>query len=231
MKRRSSGSADDGDESSLESDIPDPDSGSKTRSSPTRSRRPDSLNWKPSNGRNGHNGHAREEPQPTTTLKPTSLAAPSTPDMALARTPNQSPSPSRRTRRSSRFSPVVLLTSALGIALLIGILRSLVTRQLDPKGCRMSYMRPSYVRFTEFDTEHTRFATKYSLYLYREQGIEQPDKVYPIQPLYFSMRSTVFSLDYFRRQPLILMCLVARYPCAFHSWQCWKLQAGSSDCR
>ncbi|RSM08043.1 GPI inositol-deacylase [Fusarium ambrosium] len=184
MKRRSSGSADDGDESSLESDIPDPDSSSKTRSSPTRSRRPDSLNWKPSNGRNGHNGHAREEPQPSTTLKPTSLAAPSTPDMALARTPNQSPSPSRRTRRSSRFSPVVLLTSALGIALLIGILRSLVTRQLDPKGCRMSYMRPSYVRFTEFDTEHTRFATKYSLYLYREQGIEQPDKLRGIPVLF-----------------------------------------------
>jgi UPF0716 family protein affecting phage T7 exclusion len=70
-----------------------------------------------------------------------------------------------------------LLTSALGIVILISILRSLVTSQLDPKGCRMSYMRPSYVRFTEFDTEHTRFATKYSLYLYREQGIEPPDKV------------------------------------------------------
>lgn len=206
MKRRSSGSADDGDESSLECDIPDPDLSSKTRSSPTRSRRPDSLNWKPSNGRNGHIGHAREEPQPTTTLKPTSLAAPSTPDMALARTPNQSPSPSRRTRRSSRFSPVVLLTSALGIALLIGILRSLVTRQLDPKGCRMSYMRPSYVRFTEFDTEHTRFATKYSLYLYREQGIEQPDKVCPVEPLCFRMWLMILPLHNSRCQPLIPMC-------------------------
>lgn len=34
----------------------------------------------------------------------------------------------------------------------------------------MSYMRPSYVKYSDFDTEHTRFATKYSLYLYREQG-------------------------------------------------------------
>ncbi|KAF4982918.1 hypothetical protein FZEAL_1546 [Fusarium zealandicum] len=184
MKRRSSGSADDGDESSLESDIPDPDHSSKTRPSPTRTRRPSSLNWKPSNGHNGHNGHARDEPQPTTALKPTSLAAPSTPDMALARTPSQSPSPGHRTRRSSRFSLVVLLTSALGLALLFGILRSLVTRQLDPKGCRMSYMRPSYVRYTDFDTEHTRFATKYSLYLYREQGVDQEDKLSGIPVLF-----------------------------------------------
>lgn len=176
MKRRSSGSADDGDESSLESDIPDPDSKLKTRTSPARSRRPSSLNWKPSNDRNGRNDQAREDTQTATALKPTSLAAPSTPDMALARTPTQSPSPNRRTNRP-RFSIVVLLVSALGIALLISILRSLVTSQLDPKGCRMSYMRPSYVRFTEFDTEHTRFATKYSLYLYREQGVEPADKV------------------------------------------------------
>ncbi|KAH6688077.1 PGAP1-like protein-domain-containing protein [Plectosphaerella plurivora] len=36
----------------------------------------------------------------------------------------------------------------------------------------MSYMRPSYIHLKEFDTEHTRFATKYSLHLYREQGID-----------------------------------------------------------
>uniref|UniRef100_A0A0D2XJT7 GPI inositol-deacylase n=1 Tax=Fusarium oxysporum (strain Fo5176) TaxID=660025 RepID=A0A0D2XJT7_FUSOF len=183
MKRRSSGSADDGDESSLDSDIPDPDPNSKTRTSSARARRPSSLNWKPSNDRNGRNGQPREEPRQTTALKPTSLAAPSTPDMALARTPTQSPSPNRRIPRP-RFSIVVLLTSALGIVILISILRSLVTSQLDPKGCRMSYMRPSYVRFTEFDTEHTRFATKYSLYLYREQGIEPPDKLLGIPVLF-----------------------------------------------
>lgn len=189
MKRRSSGSADDGDESSLDSDIPDPDpspktcpSGLSSRPSSARSRRPSSLNWKQSNGRTGRNGHARDDPLSTTTLTRTSLAAPSTPNMALARTPPQSPAPGRRFRRSSPFSIVVLLISALGIALLVGILRSLVTRQVDPKGCRMSYMRPSYVRFTEFDTEHTRFATKYSLYLYREQGIDEEDKVCPFCP-------------------------------------------------
>ncbi|GKU02063.1 gpi inositol-deacylase [Fusarium langsethiae] len=183
MKRRSSGSADDGDESSLESDIPDPDPRLTTRTSPTRIRRPSSLNWKPSHDRNGRNGQARDDIQTAAGLKPTSLAAPSTPDMALARTPTQSPSPNRHTRRP-RFSIVVLLVSTLGIALLLSILQSLVTSQLDPKGCRMSYMRPSYVRFTEFDTEHTRFATKYSLYLYREQGIEPADKLLGIPVLF-----------------------------------------------
>lgn len=39
----------------------------------------------------------------------------------------------------------------------------------------MSYMRPSYARLNDFDTEHTRFASKYSLYLYREQGIMDHD--------------------------------------------------------
>ncbi|BFZ59415.1 GPI inositol deacylase [Saitoella coloradoensis] len=33
-------------------------------------------------------------------------------------------------------------------------------------------MSPSYARLTSFDTEHTRFASKYSLYLYREQGVD-----------------------------------------------------------
>ena len=73
-------------------------------------------------------------------------------------------------RRPWYITIPVLLLSLVGLSLLGTILHSLSTRQLDPKGCRMSYMRPSYVKYSDFDTEHTRFATKYSLYLYREQG-------------------------------------------------------------
>jgi len=29
-------------------------------------------------------------------------------------------------------------------------------------------MRPSFAKLSDFDTEHTRFASKYSVYLYRE---------------------------------------------------------------
>ena len=48
----------------------------------------------------------------------------------------------------------------------------------------MSYMRPSYVRFHEFDTEHTRFATKYGLYLYREHGVDDESKLHGIPVLF-----------------------------------------------
>ena len=34
-------------------------------------------------------------------------------------------------------------------------------------------MRPAYAKFSDFDTEHTRFASKYSLYLYREGGVDE----------------------------------------------------------
>ena len=72
---------------------------------------------------------------------------------------------------------LVLLTTVVGIALLATILSSSVTRQLDPKGCRMSYMSPRYIHLSDFDTEHTRFASKYSLYLYREGGVNEDPMV------------------------------------------------------
>ena len=55
--------------------------------------------------------------------------------------------------------------------------QSFMTRQLDTKGCEMSYMRPIFQEFDDFDTEHTRFASKYSLYLYREGGIDEDSRV------------------------------------------------------
>ncbi|ODV58435.1 Bst1p, partial [Ascoidea rubescens DSM 1968] len=39
----------------------------------------------------------------------------------------------------------------------------------DCQSCRMSYMIPAYAKLNAFDSSHTRFASKYSLYLYREQ--------------------------------------------------------------
>jgi len=72
---------------------------------------------------------------------------------------------------------LVFLTTLAGVALLASILNSSVTRQLDPKGCRMSYMNPRYIHLSEFDTEHTRFASKYSLYLYREGGVYESPMV------------------------------------------------------
>lgn len=42
----------------------------------------------------------------------------------------------------------------------------------------MSYMRPSFAKLKDFDTEHTRFASKYSVYLYREEMVDEDTKVY-----------------------------------------------------
>ncbi|KAI1192557.1 PGAP1-like protein-domain-containing protein [Nemania serpens] len=82
------------------------------------------------------------------------------------------------------ISVLTLLTSMVGIALLISIVYSSTNLQCDPKGCRMSWMSPSFVHFSDFDTEHTRLASKYSLYLYREQGIDNGPKVRGIPVLF-----------------------------------------------
>jgi hypothetical protein len=45
----------------------------------------------------------------------------------------------------------------------------------------MSHMSPVYLKAKDFDTEHTRFASKYNLYLYREHGV---DEDYPVCSVY-----------------------------------------------
>jgi glycosylphosphatidylinositol deacylase len=66
-----------------------------------------------------------------------------------------------------------LLVAAVGFVALGFMAQSFLAKQLDVKGCEMVYMRPMYSRLDHFDTEHTRFASKYSLYLYREWGIDE----------------------------------------------------------
>lgn len=190
MKARSSLSADDGSESSLESDNSNADSINRAspsvpQSSSTRSRVPTGLHWKHSNGYGNGHAHGDIGPVPKATAPMPPTTAPSSPDstMTLAKT-SYPTGPPRVGRSLWSITILSLLTASIGIALLLTILNSLVTRQIDPKGCRMSYMRPSYMRFSEFDTEHTRFATKYSLYLYREQGIDDDTRLHGIPVLF-----------------------------------------------
>lgn len=82
-----------------------------------------------------------------------------------------------RLRSPWSCSPVTLSCTAISLLLLFVIVQSFLSRQLDPKGCAMSYMAPAFAKFTDFDTEHTRFASKYSLYLYREGGIDTDTRV------------------------------------------------------
>ena len=84
---------------------------------------------------------------------------------------------SKRLRNPWACSPYSLITTLLGLAVVALMAQSFLTKQLDVKGCEMAYMRPMYERYRNFDTEHTRFASKYSLYLYREGGIDEDTRV------------------------------------------------------
>ena len=48
---------------------------------------------------------------------------------------------------------------------------------MSVEGADWGLDRPSYLRLDDFDAEHTRFASKYSLYLYREQGVDDERRV------------------------------------------------------
>jgi glycosylphosphatidylinositol deacylase len=142
------------------------------RASAARSRRPSNTNWKLTESRNGH----LEKNRPADLEI---ISVPSKEAIAADKMPD-----SRQNARRSRLrspwscSPLTLVTTLLGMLSLSSILHSFVSRQLDIKGCRMSYMRPSFAKLSDFDTEHTRFASKYSVYLYREGMVDEDTKVW-----------------------------------------------------
>ena len=84
---------------------------------------------------------------------------------------------SARLRNPWAASWLSLGTLAVAATLLLALYQSVTQRQVDMKGGSMSYMASSFVRFNDFDTEHTRFATKYSLYMYRELGVDEDPRV------------------------------------------------------
>lgn len=95
-------------------------------------------------------------------------------------TADDMPDRPRRPRFRSPWSAaswVTISTTVLALLSLLVTTHSFVWRQIDTKGCRMSYMRPAFAKLEDFDTEHTRFASKYSVYLYREQGVDEDTKV------------------------------------------------------
>ena len=100
-------------------------------------------------------------------------------------------------RRSRARSPWAssLLTISLTVSsalILLFIVHAFLTRQIDPKGCDMCWSRPIYIKFSDFDTEHTRFASKYSLYLYREGGFDEDPKVGVRYNEFYSEKLNIF---------------------------------------
>ncbi|KAL8889695.1 MAG: hypothetical protein Q9215_003049 [Flavoplaca cf. flavocitrina] len=83
---------------------------------------------------------------------------------------------------SCSFLIVAATLSAL--ILMLYILHSFTASQLDSKGCDMYYTRSMFYHFADFDTEHTRFGSKYSLHLYREIGFDEDPKVKGVPVLF-----------------------------------------------
>ncbi|KAH9887818.1 PGAP1-domain-containing protein [Xylariomycetidae sp. FL2044] len=150
------------------------------RSAAARSRRPSSnVNWQLSPA---DDVYAPKEtiPLQDPSIAPDGITMQADKAAAPRKVKGWRPSP----RNPWTISLLTLFTSVLGITLLSTVLYSSMKLHCDRKGCRMSWMSPSFTKFDDFDTEHTRFASKYSLYLYREQGIEHGPKIRGIPVLF-----------------------------------------------
>ena len=143
-----------------------------------RSRRPSNTNWKPSeSGSLTPNGQIEKGRSPVITV-------PSKEAIAADKMPESRQNvPRPRLRSPWSCSALTLITTSLAAICLFAIIHSFLSRQLDTKGCRMSYMRPSFAKLSDFDTEHTRFASKYSVYLYREGMVDEDTKVWEPEPM------------------------------------------------
>ena len=63
--------------------------------------------------------------------------------------------PARRRQSPWTGSALLLLVTIVASLLSFSIFEAFTTRQQDPDGCQMSYMRAGYAAFPDFDTEHT----------------------------------------------------------------------------
>lgn len=77
-------------------------------------------------------------------------------------------SPSRYQNRANRIFLYGITLVGLILCLLIGMLYLTDLGGAESPGCRLIYMVPSYARIQGMDSAASRYASKYSLYLYRE---------------------------------------------------------------
>ncbi|KAH8705927.1 putative GPI maturation protein [Talaromyces proteolyticus] len=77
-----------------------------------------------------------------------------------------------RLRSPWSVSILSLSTALAGVFFFLFIMHSFMRRPLGADGCQTPLMSPTYLKMLGFDAEHTRFASKYNLYLYREEGVD-----------------------------------------------------------
>lgn len=81
-----------------------------------------------------------------------------------------------RRRNPWLCSILTAVTTLFALVFLLSTLRSFAARQVGSNGCGIPMMSPTFIRLLGFDTEHTRFASKYNLFLYREEGVDPYDQ-------------------------------------------------------
>jgi hypothetical protein len=120
------------------------------------------------------------------------------------------------------------LTTFFALAFLFSAVRSFTSRQVGGDGCGVPMMSPTFIRMLEFDTEHTRFASKYNLFLYREEGVDP----YTQDNIGVSLKAFVLLVLRGTRSDgnvsltVFLRSLVERCPRTISPWKCWQLPAG-----
>ncbi|KAJ5728226.1 hypothetical protein N7493_004556 [Penicillium malachiteum] len=178
MHRRSSGSpvADDTEDSSARSD----DHGSNAIDAPNDKSRSQLARHGTSFDLRRDNGTSTPRSR-NSSLWRTSSSQPSndtkTMPLGSPRLPMEPSPEGRRARQARQRSPwsVSILTACttfFAVAFILAILRSFTGRSTGGDGCGVPMMSPTFIRMLEFDTEHTRFASKYNLFLYREEGVD-----------------------------------------------------------
>lgn len=111
---------------------------------------------------------APSSPKPTAAMMPLALR-----QLSYEASPETSPRTRHMRLRSPWSISILALSTALtSVFFLLFITHSFVNRPVGVDGCQVPVMSPTYLRMVGFDAEHTRFASKYNLYLYREQGVD-----------------------------------------------------------
>ncbi|PKK79545.1 PGAP1-domain-containing protein [Rhizophagus irregularis] len=90
----------------------------------------------------------------------------------------------RNASASLSFSYSMIIIGVLTIILVGMIMDSFFNRQKDSKGCHVSRMYPWFIKHDNFDSEQSKFAGKYGLYLYRDRVYDSNDQPTGIPALF-----------------------------------------------
>ncbi|KAJ1651125.1 GPI inositol deacylase [Dispira simplex] len=86
--------------------------------------------------------------------------------------PAVSKHPLWRTRHWPRGVGSLLAVVGLALVVLGSMMMCFFVRSPERKGCDLFYLYPVYIKQTGLDVRRSRFAQKYTLYLYREGGVD-----------------------------------------------------------